>query len=171
MNRRLNLGLSLMHRPPLLFLDEPTTGVDPQSRNHIFEHVRTLNAQGTTIIYTSLYLEEVQTLCRRIGILEAGRLIACDTLPALLQRLDGEIRVRFDSLPPGVEERAAALPGVRVERAGDDALRLVARDVPKALLGLVSVLNELKVEPASLETAEPNLERVFLHLTGHALRD
>ena len=87
MKRRLNLGAALIHRPRILFLDEPTVGVDPQSRNHIFEGVRRLNAAGTTIIYTSHYMEEVQALCTRVGILDHGRLIACDSLPAFSGRL------------------------------------------------------------------------------------
>src|SRR5687768_18621640 len=81
MKRRLNLGAALVHRPTLLLLDEPTVGVDPQSRNHIFEEVRRLNAAGVTIVYTSHYMEEVQALCRRVGIIDHGRLIACDKLP------------------------------------------------------------------------------------------
>src|SRR5207302_5047661 len=80
MKRRLNLGAALVHGPRLLLLDEPTAGVDPQSRNHIFEEVRRLNAEGVTVIYTSHYMEEVQALCPRIGILDHGKSIACDTL-------------------------------------------------------------------------------------------
>lgn len=80
MKRRLNLAVAVVHRPRLLLLDEPTTGVDPQSRNHIFERVRALNSEGLTVIYTSHYMEEVQTLCPRIAVLDAGRVLACDTL-------------------------------------------------------------------------------------------
>src|SRR6476620_2951261 len=87
MQRRLNLGIALVHEPSILLLDEPTAGVDPQSRNHLFEGVRRLNAAGRTIIYTSHYMEEVQALCHRIGIIDHGRLIACDTLAHLLARL------------------------------------------------------------------------------------
>src|SRR5204863_3721106 len=92
MQRRLNFGIALVHEPTLLLLDEPTAGVDPQSRNHLFEGVRRLNAAGVTIIYTSHYMEEVQALCHRIGIIDRGRLIACDTLPHLLARLPSTIR-------------------------------------------------------------------------------
>ena len=81
MKRRLNLGAAIVHQPRLLLLDEPTTGVDPQSRNHIFEEVRRLADQGVAIVYTSHYIEEVQTLCSRVGIIDHGRLIACDALP------------------------------------------------------------------------------------------
>src|SRR5206468_5533059 len=94
MKRRLNLGAALVHGPKLLLLDEPTTGVDPQSRNHIFEGVRRLNAAGVTVVYTSHYMEEVQALCRRIGIMDRGRLVACDTLTGLLRQLTGLVRFR-----------------------------------------------------------------------------
>jgi ABC-2 type transport system ATP-binding protein len=171
MKRRLNLGIALMHRPRLLMLDEPTTGVDPQSRNHIFEEVRRLNAAGTTIIYTSHYMEEVQALCTRIGIMDHGKLIACDTLPGLLQQLPGMIRFRVPAVSAALRDQLQALPGVRVLAPDTDALTLECADVKTTLLRLVSVLNEQKIELTSLETEEPNLERVFLHLTGHALRD
>ena len=94
MKRRLNLGVALVHKPQLLLLDEPTAGVDPQSRNHIFEEVRRLNAHGLTIIYTSHYMEEVQALCARIGILDHGAPRSrCDSLANLLHQLPGVIRL------------------------------------------------------------------------------
>ena len=94
MRRRLNLGAAVVHRPRALYLDEPTTGVDPQSRHHIFEEVRSLNAAGVTVIYTSHYMEEVEALCPRIAILDHGSVIACDTRTNLLRRLDGTLTVR-----------------------------------------------------------------------------
>jgi len=97
-----------MHRPQLLLLDEPTTGVDPQSRNHIFEEVRRLNAEGTTIIYTSHYMEEVQALCRRIAILDHGKVVACDTLPALLRLLGGPVRFRVSKITKPLLDRLGA---------------------------------------------------------------
>src|SRR5579864_4619572 len=100
MKRRLNLGVALVHHPRLLLLDEPTVGVDPQSRNHIFEEIRRLNGHGMTLVYTSHYMEEVQALCGRIGIMDRGRLAACDTLPRLLHLLPGTIRFRVASLTP-----------------------------------------------------------------------
>jgi ABC-2 type transport system ATP-binding protein len=171
MKRRLNLGVALVHRPRLLLLDEPTTGVDPQSRNHIFEGVRRLNAEGTTVIYTSHYMEEVQALCTRIGIMDHGQLIACDTLPGLLQQLPGMIRFRVPAVSPALRERLQALPGVRLVAPETDRVTLECADVKTTLLRLLAVLNEEKIELTSLETEEPNLERVFLHLTGRALRD
>lgn len=171
MKRRLNLGASLVHQPNLLLLDEPTTGVDPQSRNHIFEELRRLNAGGTTVVYTSHYMEEVQALCRRLGIIDHGRLIACDTLPALLQQMDGLIRFRVPQTTPALRERLKQLPGVRLTEPDGRGLELECRDVKGTLLRLVALLNELQLELTSLETQEPNLELVFLHLTGRALRD
>jgi ABC-2 type transport system ATP-binding protein len=171
MKRRLNLGVAFVHRPRLLLLDEPTTGVDPQSRNHIFAEVRRLNAQGVTIIYTSHYMEEVETLCSRIGIIDHGRLIACDTLPALLRTLTGLIRVRVRAAPPGLRDRLKQLAGVRVHEPDSRTFELECPDVKTALLQLLAVFNDLQLDLTGLELEEPNLERVFLHLTGHALRD
>ena len=171
MKRRLNFGIALLHGPKLLLLDEPTTGVDPQSRNHIFEGVRRLNAAGVTVVYTSHYMEEVQALCTRVGIIDHGRLIACDTLPRLLQQLEGLIRVRVPDVTPLLRERVKQLPGVRLTETGGRGLALECRDVKGTLLRVLAVLNELQIELTQLETQEPNLERVFLHLTGRALRD
>src|SRR5262249_36533447 len=118
MKRRLNLGIALMHRPRLLLLDEPTVGVDPQSRNHIFEEVRRLNREGVTVVYTSHYMEEVQALCRRVGIIDHGRLAACDTLPNLLRRVRSVIRCRVGTITPALRERVKALSVVRLSETG-----------------------------------------------------
>ncbi len=171
MKRRLNLGIALMHRPRLLMLDEPTTGVDPQSRNHIFEGVRRLNREGTTVVYTSHYMEEVQALCRRIGIMDHGRLIACDILPALLKQLPGLIRLRLAEIPSALDSQLRAWPNVRLAKMNGDTVELECADAKATLVRLVGLLNELRLDPIGLEVEEPNLERVFLHLTGRALRD
>jgi ABC-2 type transport system ATP-binding protein len=169
MKRRLNLGAALIHEPRLLLLDEPTTGVDPQSRNHIFEEIRRVNREGVTVVYTSHYMEEVQALCTRVGIMDRGRLIACDTLPNLLRQLQGVIRVR---LPRGAALLLERINGLSPARLLDDNdLEVECHDVKGTLVRVVSLLNELQLELTSLETEEPNLERVFLHLTGRALRD
>ena len=195
MKRRLNLGAALVHEPRLLLLDEPTVGVDPQSRNHIFEEVRRLNAAGVTILYTSHYMEEVQTLCPRVGIMDHGRLAACGEVPALLRQLHGLIRIRVPRLTPGLRDRLKDLPdcflsdpdgwrherdmGITTDPGAAPAppvregrtLELNCRDVQATLVRVVAILSELKVELIHLETEEPNLERVFLHLTGRELRD
>jgi ABC-2 type transport system ATP-binding protein len=171
MKRRLNFGAALIHGPRLLLLDEPTTGVDPQSRNHIFEEVRRLNRAGVTIIYTSHYMEEVQALCTRVGIIDHGRLIASDTLAGLLHQLPGLIRIRVARLVPGFRERLAGIPGMMVRELDGFGLDLEALDVKPVLLQLLALMTEMQVDLTSLEIQEPNLERVFLHLTGRALRD
>jgi ABC-2 type transport system ATP-binding protein len=171
MKRRLNLGAALVHRPKLLLLDEPTTGVDPQSRNHIFEEVRRLAESGVCVVYTSHYIEEVETLCTRVGIIDHGRVIACDELPVLLQRMKGLIRLRVPQATAALVERLREVSGVDVVSHESGWLELSCRDVKSALMRLIALLNELHLELLSLETTEPSLERVFLHLTGHALRD
>jgi ABC-2 type transport system ATP-binding protein len=181
MKRRLNLGIGIIHSPRLLLLDEPTVGLDPQSRNRIFEEVRRLHGSGMTIVYTSHYMEEVQALCSRIGIMDQGRLIACDTVGGLLKLLPAEIRFRVRHLSPALRARIVALPGVGLlEAQGDpkpptdrDGLpcRLECSDVQDTIIRLVAILQDFPGELTALEIEEPNLERVFLHRTGRALRD
>ncbi len=171
MKRRLNLACGLVHEPTLVLLDEPTVGVDPQSRNLIFEEVRRLNAGGLTVVYTSHYMEEVEALCSRIGIIDAGRVLACDTLPSLLRMLSGLVRFRLARAPAGLIPCLEQLPDCRCIRRGEHEVELQCGDVKGTLVRLIGLLNEHGVELAHLETQEPNLERVFLHLTGRALRD
>ena len=171
MKRRLNLGVAIIHEPRLLLLDEPTTGVDPQSRNHIFERVRQLNSAGLTIIYTSHYMEEVQTLCPRIGILDHGRVIACDSRADLLKILGGTITLTVVKEPSATAERLAAVPGLCVDSTIGNTITLVGNDVVAALPAVVNALREANVEITELRTQEPKLEEVFLHLTKRTLRD
>lgn len=171
MQRRLNLAAALVHGPRILLLDEPTTGVDPQSRHHIFEEVRRLQRQGLTIIYTSHYMEEVEALCSRIGIIDQGRVVACDTLDNLLRRFPGSIRFRLREWNPVLQERLNRLDGVTFERHLDGDCELRGPDVKNSLLRLIEVLREAGQPMTSLDVDAPNLERVFLHLTGRALRD
>lgn len=172
MKRRLNLAVAVVHRPRLILLDEPTTGVDPQSRNHIFDLVRSLNAAGLTVIYTSHYMEEVQALCPRIAILDHGRVQACDTLPALLGRLDATAEFGFDRTPtPQLLESAKCLPGVKAVAILENRLLIHAADVAPILPRLVRLCDEAGHAPARIKIVQPTLERVFLSLTGRQLRD
>lgn len=171
MQRRLNLGVGMIHEPRLLLLDEPTTGVDPQSRNHIFEEIRRVNKAGVTVVYTSHYMEEVEALCTRIGIMDHGRIIACDTLPGLLRQMDGLLRCRLPEVDAALSQRIERLPGVTLIENSEGHLALRCQDAKATLIKFVSLINEARVELISLEMEEPNLERVFLHLTGRALRD
>ncbi|MBA4188916.1 MAG: ABC transporter ATP-binding protein [Planctomycetaceae bacterium] len=171
MKRRLNLAVAVIHGPKLLFLDEPTTGVDPQSRNHIFRQVKALNSSGVTVIYTSHYMEEVQELCPRIAILDGGKVRACDTLPNLLKTLDGRVRFRLSAPVPGFEERLAKLPGARQVKPTDNGFEVTTDSVPQLLPAVMTLAAELGATITAIEPREPTLERVFLHLTGRELRD
>ncbi len=171
MQRRLNLGIGLIHEPKLLLLDEPTTGVDPQSRNHIFEEIRRVNRAGMTVIYTSHYMEEVEALCTRIGVIDHGRIIACDTLPGLLRQMDGILRCRFAEVSELLRNRIGQIPGVNLLDDNAGLITIRCQDAKAVLLKVLSLINETRSELIGLEMEEPNLERVFLHLTGRALRD
>ena len=171
MKRRLNLGVAIVHRPKILFLDEPTTGVDPQSRNHIFDRVRALNSAGLTVVYTSHYMEEVQALCPRIGIMDHGRLIACDTLTGLLRRLDGTLRIRVAGDAMAVRERLNSISNAPIEFVDGDTLVLSGANVPGMVIQMVEILRQMNVELTALQSQEPTLESVFLHLTERTLRD
>jgi ABC-2 type transport system ATP-binding protein len=171
MKRRLNLALAVVHQPKILFLDEPTTGVDPQSRNAIFEEVRRLNGLGTTIVYTSHYMEEVQALCPRVGIIDAGKLIRCDALSELLKLDTNRIRFNADSTANGLGSRLRELPAVGEVTLDSEAVELTTADPPTTLPALIGMLRDLGITPVGMELRPPTLERVFLKLTGHALRD
>ena len=183
MKRRLNLAAGLMHSPQLLLLDEPTVGVDPQSRNHIFEGVRALNRQGLTVLYTSHYMEEVEALCDRVGIMDGGILIACDTIPNLVAKLGGAIvEVGLESQNAseallstlrevnGVE-RAEILPPDETDQNARATLQIRAAQPHRVLPGVVAALNGADAPLLSLQIKQPNLEDVFLALTGKSLRD
>lgn len=166
MKRRLNLAAAVVHRPDLLLLDEPTTGVDPQSRNHIFDQVRAQNAAGMTVIYTSHYMEEVQALCPRLAILDGGAVRACDTLTHLLARLDSTARLTLAN-PDGVLDRVRSLPGVKSAAVSGGKLAVTTADLPPLLPKLLAAAGEV----TALDIEQPTLERVFLALTGRGLRD
>lgn len=172
MKRRLNLAVAVIHSPRLLLLDEPTTGVDPQSRNLIFEIVRKLNAGGMTVIYTSHYMEEVQALCPRIAIMDRGQVIACDAISHLLKLRPSELKLKLDAPPPpGFADELHTLPGVASAVPTAEGFLLTADALGPLLPKLALLCVTHSVTPLAFETHESTLERVFLHLTGHALRD
>jgi linearmycin/streptolysin S transport system ATP-binding protein len=171
MKRRLNLAVAVIHGPKLLFLDEPTTGVDPQSRNHIFQQVRALNASGMTVIYTTHYMEEAQMLCKRIAILDGGRLLASDTLPNLLKRLDGRVRLAVAANSPRFVEGLSALPGAKKVTPTERGFDLATDNIPEMLPAVMALAAETGTTITAIEPREPTLERVFLHLTGRELCD
>jgi ABC-2 type transport system ATP-binding protein len=172
MKRRINLGAALLHRPRLLLLDEPTVGIDPQARLNILEFVRGLCAQGTGILYTTHYLEEAETLCRRVGIIDQGKLLAEGTLADLQERLGGDqvfvLEGELDSTSP------EAWPGFsqkfRMLQKSPSQLLVSAvgsRDPGECLRDLLAL--PIKVQNVTLK--RPNLNDVFLQLTGRQLRE
>lgn len=171
MKRRLNLAAAIVHEPQLLLLDEPTTGVDPQARNHIFEQVKELNRNGLTVIYTSHYMEEVQVLCNRIAILDHGQMKACSTLPKLIAMLDATAKITIDQPPLGFANRLSQLPGVTRVTQNNNQFSIAANPLGPVVAEVANICSTLKINLMDVTAAEPNLERVFLHLTGRGLRD
>lgn len=161
MKRRLNLAVALVHDPAVIFLDEPTAGVDPQSRNHIFEAIDELRSLGRTVVYTTHYMEEAQRLCDRVAIMDRGRILDLDTVPALVERYGGRSVVKAELARPPVEsiELPAELDGLSLRFESDRPLEEVGR------------LSSAGVMFQTLEVARPDLETVFLTLTGRSLRD
>jgi ABC-2 type transport system ATP-binding protein len=210
MKRRVNIAAGLVHQPRLLFLDEPTVGVDPQSRNHIFESVQRLNRdRQMSIIYTSHYMEEVELLCNRVAIVDQGRIIALDTIRNLIAMLGGgviqiglglcddELLAAIRALPAVVGAVLVAPPAgadmpdgevtARPAAAGGESaagplsapppaagpvlVKIEARRSQDALVQVIGYLNERDIAFTSIQIFEPNLESVFLHLTGKKLRE
>ncbi len=173
MKRRLNIGVGLLHRPALLILDEPTVGVDPQSRNAILESVEALAAEGVAVLYTTHYMEEAERLCDRIAVVDAGRLQAEGTRDELVRLTGGVDHVRLS----GAGDIGAAAAALRslptvVEVAADrSALTLTVRDAARAVAHLVTAATAAGMSLDGVEVSRPDLESVFLHLTGKALRD
>ena len=196
MKRRVNIAAGLVHQPRLLFLDEPTVGVDPQSRNHIFESVQRLNRErGMSVVYTSHYMEEVELLCNRVAIIDEGNIIAMDTVKNLIGILGGGmIYVGLEQVDDSLLEQLSQLPAVKEavlvpppvqpplaegEEPQSEAepvaptpiVKIVAENSQEAIVNVISFLNEQDRPLTSLEILEPNLESVFLHLTGKKLRE
>lgn len=177
MKRRINIAVGLLHNPKLLYMDEPTVGIDPQSRRRILDTVKELNRQGLTVLYTTHYMEEAEELSHRIGIMDHGELMAVGTLAELTATVGHYDTIRLDvGLTGGqngeVLEALAALPGVH--QADGDAeghLVLQAREANGVLPAVIQTLTGQGLAVRKLEIQEPDLEAVFLHLTGRALRD
>ena len=173
MKRRLNIGIGLLHEPRLLILDEPTVGVDPQSRNAILESVEGLSSQGMAVLYTTHYMEEAERLCDRVAIIDEGVIKAEGTRRELVS-LVGEkdrISVSANGDLTEVARIAAGLPGVFGASPSDHAVEVLAADASTLLPELMSCFASEGASITGVQVVEPNLESVFLHLTGKALRD
>jgi ABC-2 type transport system ATP-binding protein len=176
MKRRVNIGAAILHRPELLIMDEPTVGIDPQSRNHILETVKRLNSEGMTIIYTSHYMEEVEYLCERIGIIDHGELIAVGTLAELRETIGNHSKIVLT-----VEKRSADKEMITQTlnkwfleediHMNDEQLIIFHKEPQLILSDLIQAVTNTGTKVTSVDIIEPNLESVFLHLTGRSLRD
>jgi ABC-2 type transport system ATP-binding protein len=173
MKRRLNFAVGLLHEPSLVLLDEPTVGVDPQSRNHLFEMVAALKRAGTTLVYTTHYMEEAERLCDRVGIVDRGRVVAVGTRDELVSGLgvgdEAELRFAADGAPDDAACRAAFGPRA-THRRGKDAVAVAVEGVD-ALRDVLAAAERARLSPRSVTLRKPDLETVFLSLTGRDLRD
>lgn len=175
MKRRVNIGVGLLHKPRLLFMDEPTVGIDPQSRRNIIDSVKELNRQGMTVLYTTHYMEEAEELSDRVGIIDHGELIALGTQKELTQMIGQNdtlyLHLVDNKDAAGLCEALKSLPEVIQASSSDNQVVLIVPEAELALAPVIGKADKLNYKIRSVDIQEPNLEAVFLHLTGRALRD
>ena len=173
MKRRLNMAAGLLHEPRLLVLDEATVGVDPQSRNAILENVEQLNGQGIAVLYTTHYMEEAERLCDRVGIIDQGKVIAEGTRRELVSSIGQKDRVELTATGDlqAFAHRAQTIDEVDEASVTEQGVGLLCKEGRHLLPRILELAEESKVDVSSVEVFEPDLEAVFLHLTGKALRD
>jgi len=169
--QRLSIALALVNDPELIFLDEPTTGLDPQGRRSLWEHIEGLRTQGRTILLTTHYMEEAEKLCDRVAIMDHGKILEVGTVNDLVTRHFRERTVRFATRPELTDTVLSALPGVqRVAHESDESV-LYTAEVPQTVGALIKRGDEMGLEALDLAVRRPTLEDVFIELTGRALRD
>ena len=173
MQRRANIAAGLIHSPSLLVLDEPTVGVDPQSRNAILESIEALGTEGMAVLYTTHYMEEAERLCDRIGIIDQGKIIAEGTRRELVVGIGEHDRLRVSAQGDLARfaERCSGVDGVVGASATDGVVDVLARDGRRVLAPVAAAAEHLGVQISGMDVIEPDLEAVFLRLTGKALRD
>jgi ABC-2 type transport system ATP-binding protein len=174
MKRRINIAVGLLNQPRLLILDEPTVGVDPQSRNSILETLKELNRQGMTLLYTSHYMEEVEFLCSHIAIIDHGKVIADGTQKDLRLQAGNKDIISVQLLREAgdvVRDRLSAMPGVDTVELRDKTIHIATNQGRSLLAGIISALDDAGCPVSTIDVKEPNLEDLFLNLTGTSLRD
>lgn len=173
LKRRLNIACGIAHRPELIFFDEPTVAVDPQSRNSILEGILRLNEQGATVVYTSHYMEEVEQICNRIMIMDRGESLACGTKDDLVRMVStGEkVEIEVPDMTPAALDALASLSFVRRVTCDDAMLRVLCDNGPHNLSGILAVLQERGIAFGRVYSEPPTLNDVFLEITGKQLRD
>jgi ABC-2 type transport system ATP-binding protein len=173
MKRRVNIGVALLHKPKVIYMDEPTVGIDPQSRRNILDSVVALKNQGMTVLYTTHYMEESQELSDHIAIMDHGKLITCGTHDELVKLVGQQTRIDLTvNVEPGkVSEVWRSIEGVKHVTLAEQQISVLADDSNKVLPRLFEEATNHSARITSVDIREPNLEAVFLHLTGRALRD
>ena len=169
--QRLSIALALVNDPELIFLDEPTTGLDPQARRSLWDLVKGLQARGKSVMLTTHYMEEAAELCDRVAIMDHGHILEMGTVPELIGRRFKERAVFFDTTPMLPADQLGKLQGVTRAAQEDGQTVLYSRDVAGTIGTLLALADDLKVEPHNLGIRQATLEDVFLDLTGRALRD
>jgi ABC-2 type transport system ATP-binding protein len=173
MKRRINIAAAMLHKPEILIMDEPTVGIDPQSRNHILETVLKLNKEGITVIYTSHYMEEVEFLCSRIAIMDLGKVIAEGSREEL-RKLVGDrdtIHISVSNISGRILDSIRDLQGVNEVSTEQNKVSIIAREADTVLARIISIFDSARCKIHAVNVEQTNLESVFLHLTGRALRD
>lgn len=174
MKRRLNIAAAIMHNPRILIMDEPTVGIDPQSRNHIFEFTKTINRENkTTVIYTSHYMEEVEYLCNNIFIIDLGKEIAYGSLKSVKSMItsNNRVSIKLENINPQIIEDFKSIPGIIDIGKDHDEIHLLVDNEIFRLEPILKIIEQNKTTIKSINVNEPNLEEVFLTLTGKKLRD
>lgn len=175
MKRRVNIGVGLLHKPRLLFMDEPTVGIDPQSRRAILDTVKDLNKMGMTVLYTTHYMEEAAELSNRVGIIDHGELIALGTQKELTKQVGHTdtliLHIGENDDPHALAESLKNLDGILEASTIHGEVSVITPDAEGVLAAVVGAANERGIKIRSIDIREPNLEAVFLHLTGRALRN
>ena len=174
MKRRLNIACAIAHKPKLIIMDEPTVGIDPQSRNHILQSVKKLNELGSTIIYTSHYMEEVEEICTRIAIMDHGKVIALGTCPELENMINdrGVVVVTINEPASKVDENSLReIPGVENVDIGENTVKITSAKEVTNLDKIIQYFIKNSFTIKNVESKTPDLETVFLSLTGRKLRD
>jgi ABC-2 type transport system ATP-binding protein len=173
MKRRVNIGVALLHKPRVIYMDEPTVGIDPQSRRNILDSVVALKNQGMTVLYTTHYMEEAQELSDHIAIMDHGKLIACGTHEELVKLVGQQTRIDLIlNVETGrVLSTWQTVEGVAHISAEDGVITVLVEDSNRVLPYLFEAATRLSARITSVDIREPNLEAAFLHLTGRALRD
>lgn len=173
MKRRINIAAALIHRPELLIMDEPTVGIDPQSRNHILESVKNLNQEGMTIIYTSHYMEEVEYLCSRLGIIDHGKLLALGDKEVLKKSVIDmdKIQLELSFVTPALQGNIEKIGAVKKVSITENLLNVYSSESQNIISALLFEISKTSAKVLSMKIEEPNLESVFLNLTGRELRD